>query len=156
MVLIYYWGKDQENRYYVDHYHSGFEIRSLYSIWKLTDNEDVYKALKLYYKFYLKNLFTDEKTPKMTPKSKYPINIHSCAEAILCTSMLIKDFPQGKEYLINSLKWTVENMQTKEGWFIYMIRDIKGLKWKIKIPYIRWGQAWMLRGFTCLFEPMKI
>lgn len=145
---IYYWGKDQENRLRIDHYHSGFEIRSLYSIWKLTNNLDVYKALRYYYKFYLKNLFTDMKILKMTPKRKYPVNIHSCAEAILCNSMLTKDFPEGKKYLVNSLKWIIENMQTKEGWFIYMIRNIKGIRWKIKIPYIRWGQAWMLRGLS--------
>jgi len=147
---ICYWGKDQHKNCHIDHYHSGFEIRSLYSIWKLTGNEDVHKALENYYGFYLKYLFTDTKIPKMTPKSTYPINIHSCAEAILCNSLLIKDFPEGEQYLVNSLKWTIENMQTKEGWFIYMIRHIKGLKWEVKIPYIRWGQAWMLRGLaTC-------
>lgn len=145
---IYYWGKDQESNRRIDHYHSGFEIRSLYSIWKLIDNHDVYETLKQYYRFYLENLFTDEKIPKMTPKNRYPIDIHGCAEAIMCNSLLAKDFPEGNEYLVNTLKWTIRNMQTKEGWFIYMIRDIKGLKWKVKIPYIRWGQAWMLRGLS--------
>lgn len=145
---IYYWGKDQENRYRIDHYHSGFEIRSLYSIWKLTANQNVYRALERYYKFYLKNLFIDTKIPKITPKNTYPINIHSCAEAILCTSTLIRDFPEGKEYLVNSLKWTIENMQTEKGWFVYIIRNLKGLKWKVKIPYIRWGQAWMLNALA--------
>jgi hypothetical protein len=33
---ICYWGKDQDNQCHIDHYHSGFEIRCLYSIWKCT------------------------------------------------------------------------------------------------------------------------
>ena len=78
----------------------------------------------------------------------YPINIHSCAEAILCNSMLRDTFSETCEYLRNTLNWTLHNMQHKEGWFIYMIIKIKGIKRKVKIPYIRWGQAWMLNALS--------
>lgn len=143
-----YWGKDQEKTCRIDHYHSGFEIRSLYSIWKLTSDEKVYQALSKYCSFYLKNLFEDKTIPKITPKDIYPINIHACAEAILCNSLLQDDFSEAREYLENSVRWIIKNMQTKEGWFIYQVKNIKGLKWKIKIPYIRWGQAWMLNALS--------
>jgi len=147
---IYYWGEKQNNYspHHVDHYHSGFEIRSLYSIWKLTNDKKIYDSISRYYKFYLDNFFENKTIPKFTPQNTYPINIHSCAEAILCNSLLQKDFPQGKKYLENSSKWIIENMQTKEGWFIYKIKNIKGLKFKIQIPYIRWGQAWMLNALS--------
>lgn len=145
---ICYWGKDQQRCCHIDHYHSGFEIRSLYSIWKLTANQEIYAALKRYYKFYLNRLFTNTKIPKLTPESIYPVNIHSCAEAILCTCMLIEEFPEGGNYLNSCLKWTIKNMQDRKGWFIYMIINIKGIKWRVKIPYMRWAQAWMLRGLS--------
>lgn len=145
---ICYWAKDQENRCRIDHYHSGFEIRSLYSIWKLTGDGAIYEALKRYYKFYLDNLFEDKTIPKITPKNTYPIDIHSCSEAILCNCLLCEEFPEGKEYLENSIKWVIENMQTRDGWFVYRIEKTGGLKRKVKIPYIRWGQAWMLRGLS--------
>jgi len=152
---ICYFGKNQEKKCHIDHYHSGFEIRNLYSIWKLTNEEKYYKATEKYYKFYLENLFKNKTIPKITPKDVYPINIHSCAEAILCNSLLKKDFPKGENYLKNSIRWTIKNMQTKKGWFIYQIKNIRGLKLKIKIPYIRWGQAWMLNALSLILLILK-
>jgi hypothetical protein len=85
----------------------------------------------------------------MTPKAFYPINIHSCAEAILCHSTLAPDFPEALDFLVKFVPWTLATMQHPEGWFIYMVRNIRGgLDWKLKIPYIRWGQAWMLRALA--------
>jgi len=46
-------------------------------------------------------------------------------------------------------------MQTKEGWFIYMILNIKGVRRKVKIPYIRWGQAWMMRALASLLSTLS-
>jgi len=145
---ICYWGRDQSDKCHIDHYHSGFEIRSLYSIWKLTREERIRKAVKQYYRFYLANLFENKTIPKLTPENKYPINIHACAEALLCNATLAPDFPEGREYLANATRWIVENMQDKTGYFYYMIRRSKGIERKVKIPYIRWGQAWMLKGLS--------
>ncbi len=146
---ICYWSKDQEDQCRIDHYHSGFEIRLLYSIWKSTSSHRVYKALKKYFKFYCERLFTSDKVPKMRPNEFYPINIHSCAEAILCHSTLAPDFPVAWDYIQKLVPWVLQNMQHSDGWFIYIIKNIKG--WglrKVNFPYIRWGQAWMLRALA--------
>ncbi len=144
-----YWGKDQEKECKIDHYHAGFEIRSLHSIWKSTGEKGIYEALRKCYRFYCENLFTSEGYPKMRPQSLYPINIHSCAEAILCHSTLAPDFPETLSYLGRCVPWILKTMQHPEGWFIYMVRKAKtGFDWKLKIPYIRWGQAWMLRALA--------
>ncbi len=143
-----YWGKDQDNQFHIDHYHSGFEIRCLHSVWKFTREERIYRAVDRYYRFYLTNFFEHKTIPKLTPENKYPINIHTCAEALLCTATLTPDFPSGREYLANTARWISENMQDSTGYFYYMIRNLKGIEWKTKIPYIRWGQAWMLKGLS--------
>lgn len=146
---ICYWGRDQNDKCRIDHYHSGFEIRSLYEIWKSTEDADVYNALKAYYNFYKNELFEKKIIPKMTPSSLYPINIHSCAEAILCHSTLAPDFPAAWNYLRSCVPWILRTMQKTDGSFIYMIKNIKGIiRWKVNIPYIRWGQAWMLRALA--------
>ncbi|MCD6172022.1 MAG: hypothetical protein J7J36_06410 [Thermoplasmata archaeon] len=145
---ICYWGRDQSDRCHIDHYHSGFEIRSLYSVWKLTGEERVHEAVEKYYRFYLTNLFKDKTIPKLTPQRTYPINIHACAEALICNATLAPDFPEAREYLNNATYWVIKNMQDKSGYFIYAIYNFKGIKWKVKIPYIRWGQAWMLKGLS--------
>ncbi|GAB6162903.1 hypothetical protein JCM12298_20630 [Desulfothermus naphthae] len=145
---ICYWGRDQSNECHIDHYHSGFEIRSLYSIWKLTGEERIRKSVEKYYRFYRINLFENKTIPKLTPQSTYPINIHACAEALICNATLALDLPEAKEYLKNTTYWIIKNMQDKTGYFFYMIYNLKGIKWKVKIPYIRWGQAWMLKGLS--------
>ena len=142
---ICYWGKDQDNQCHIDHYHSGFEIRCLYSIWKCTREKRIYRAVEWYYRFYLTNLFEDKTIPKLTPQNKYPINIHACAEALLCNASLALDFPSGREYLENTARWIIENMQDETGYFYYMVLKLKGIEWKVMIPYIRQGQAWMLK-----------
>jgi len=43
-------------------------------------------------------------------------------------------------------KWTIENMQDEIGYFYYQ-------KWPFltnKIPYMRWGQAWMMYALATL------
>jgi len=147
-----YWGRDQSDSCRIDHYHSGFEIRSLYGIWKSTTDAEIYRAVQAYYGFYKERLFQRGTIPKMTPTSLYPVDIHSCAEAILCHSTLAPDFPEGRDFLSRCVPWTIEKMQHHDGWFIYMIRDIGGrARYPLEIPYIRWGQAWMLRALAaCL------
>lgn len=146
---ICYWGNDQDDPCWIDHYHSGFKIRSLHAMWKMTNEEIYYKSLKNFYLYYLENLFLARTIPKASPNRLYPIDIHSCAEAILCNSTLAEDFPEANEYLNNCVPWILDNMQHPQGWFIYKIRKLfPRIYWKLKIPYIRWGQAWMLKALV--------
>jgi hypothetical protein len=149
---ICYWGRDQAEACTVDHYHSGFEVRCLYGLWKHTQEASIARALQAYYAFYGEHFFLDGRVPKMTPQRLYPVNIHSCAEAILCHSTLAPDFGQAWDYLAGCVPWIVDRMQHRRGWFIYMIRRLGGIvPWRVEIPYIRWGQAWMLRALAaCL------
>lgn len=153
---ICYWGKDQEPRCRMDHYHSGFEIRCLYGIWKCTTDPRVHQALRSYYAFYRERLFQDRTVPKMTPTRLYPVDIHSCAEAILCHSMLAPDFAEAWEYIERAVPWILRHMQHREGWFIYRISRLPGgIRYKVNIPYIRWGQAWMLRSLAFLLKRLE-
>jgi hypothetical protein len=153
-----YWGQCQD-RYNStaanDHYHIGFEIRSLYNIWKTTKKEEFKHAYKRYYYFYLENLileFGNYILPKNTKYDLYPIDIHSCAESLLLNATLAEDELKAYANLKRLAQWTITNMQMKDGWFIYMIRQIIGYRIKIKVPYVRWGQSWMLLALTECFK----
>jgi hypothetical protein len=154
---LYYWGKIQNHHSpdHIDHYHSGFEIRSLYHMWKWTGDPAYFKAVENYYGFYLENLIS--KSPegtllKMKADAIYPIDIHSCAEALLCNGTLAEDFKEARALLPELAAWILSNMQTKDGWFIYQIRDRGKRKQQIEIPYLRWGQAWMLRALASVYQ----
>ncbi|OPY70154.1 MAG: Glycosyl Hydrolase Family 88 [Syntrophorhabdus sp. PtaU1.Bin002] len=154
---IYYWGRLQ-NHYspnHIDHYHSGFEIRALYGIWKWTHDTKYKQAVKKYYNFYRSNLLANANgliVPKMTPGSIYPVNIHSCAEAILCNATLAEEFAEARQLLPALCKWVISRMQSDDGSFIFMVRKKKKGEQFIKIPYIRWGQAWMMLALSIVMS----
>ena len=51
----------------------------------------------------------------------------------------------GLELIEKVLEWTIDNMQDKKkGYFYFQLNR----KIKSKIPYIRWGQAWMMYGMS--------
>lgn len=152
-----YNGPPEKPGNHIDNYHTGFVLRMLFSIWKLTGREDVYNTLSKCYRHYINNFFEDRTIPKLMPDRKYRIDIHSCAESIHCLSELADEFPEGMSLAENILNWTIQNLQDKTGYFYYGILKSRftGIPFKSKIPYIRWGQAWMLRAMTSYLMAVK-
>ncbi|MDD3050185.1 MAG: glycosyltransferase [Candidatus Cloacimonetes bacterium] len=143
---IFYWGLKQicQNHGHLDSYHSGFEIRMLYSIYKLTQVPEIKTSYERYLKFYIKTYIREDGlvyqfNPKRNPNK---VNIHGVAEAILMLSELSDEYPELISIIEKITRWTVDEFQVTEGWFGYMIINDK----KIMIPYLRWAQAWMLRA----------
>jgi hypothetical protein len=150
---IFYYGRAQDyiNPKRVDHYHSGFEMRCLHSIWQTTGDELYQNALKKYFSFYKGNLVksdADGTFPHMYPGVKYPINIHSCAEAILLNATLAQDYDCARDILDQIVMPILEQMVTRKGWFKYMIRKVGPFEVHTSIPYMRWGQAWMFLALS--------
>jgi hypothetical protein len=150
---LYYWGKVQNHfaPNHIDHYHSGFEIRALHGIGRRTKDVRYLSAYKKYYSFYRDHLFMEVEgltLPKMTPRRLYPINIHACAEAILCNATLTRELERARHILPALCLWVIKKMQTESGWFIYTIQGSAEKERPIAIPYIRWGQAWMLLALS--------
>lgn len=145
-----YNGPPEKPRDFVDNYHTGFVLRMLHSIWKLTHRKEVFEAMDLCYQHYITNFFEDKQIPKLLPNRKYRIDIHSCAEAINCISVLSETYPEHFALARNVLNWTIKNLQDPEGYFYYGILKsrITGRPFVSKIPYLRWGQAWMLRALS--------
>jgi hypothetical protein len=150
---ICYWGRIQ-NSYspdHLDHYHSGFEIRMLDSIWRITGDKRFQESFESYSRFYLHNFFESDNSKfiaKNNPENLYPIDIHACAEAILCLSRLANYNEQARDMLPGVCQWIINNMQTTKGWYRYIIIKRKFREHAVNIPYIRWGQAWMLLALS--------
>ena len=149
-----YDGPPEKLRNFKDNYHTGYILLRLYSIWKLTNNEKYFSSLKKCYTHYIHNFFEFKKIPKFTPERKYRIDIHSSAASILCLSELSEVFPEGLGIAKNVAEWTIDTLQNKDGYFYYGIfkNRITGKPFVSKIPFMRWGQAWMLRGLSVLLQ----
>jgi hypothetical protein len=157
---IFYWGNIQSRNSpnHIDHYHSGFEIRALLGIWNNTDDLRYCLAADRYYRFYRNHLLqptTDGlQMPKMNPEEIYPINIHSCAESILCNLTAAQIHNKAYDMAVELTIWTIRNMQNKDGSFAYKIDKNRKFH-RIDIPYLRWGQAWMINALGQLSLSIK-
>ena len=63
---------------------------------------------------------------------------------ILLIFLKLNQFKNHEELLERTLKWTINNMQSKKGYFYYQYR--KGLS--SKISYMRWSNAFMFNAMA--------
>ena len=129
-------------------FHQGYLLESIYEIGQLLSiNDPLWKeALRKGLAFYRQQqFFPDGQAVWRLPKV-YPVDIHNQSQGIITFSKLAE---YGKEYgtfAETIAKWTIKNMQGKDGHFYYRL----GKYHKNKIPYMRWSQAWMFLALTTL------
>jgi uncharacterized protein YyaL (SSP411 family) len=131
-------------------FHQGFIIDALCDFIKYTKLEDnkYLNSLKKAVSFYKQNQFFRDGRAKWRMPYHYPIDIHHQAQGIITFSK-IYSFNKEDIYLDFSKKianWTIKNMQDDKGYFYFQ-------KWPFftnKIPYMRWGQAWMMLALSSL------
>jgi hypothetical protein len=73
----------------------------------------------------------------------YPIDIHSPAQLIITLAKLGK-FNEYKNLAEKVISWTIDNMQSDKGYFIYQINKY----FSSRISYMRWAQAWMFYALS--------
>ncbi|HET55576.1 MAG TPA: hypothetical protein ENN33_10225 [Ignavibacteria bacterium] len=134
-----------EERKQVD-FHQGFILESLHDIKNLIGytSNDWEKAIKKGLEFYKKKQFFENGQSLWRLPRFYPVDIHNQAQGIITFCKLNSYDPSLLSFAQKIAEWTIVNMQSKRGYFYY--RNFKN--YKNKIPYIRWGQAWMLLGLT--------
>lgn len=136
--VLPYFGPEEKKALKYDSYHSGYEIRMLYAISKLLEDDKIKGSVQQYFDFYTRHFLAGRRCLTKANK-RYPVDITAAAECLLLLS-------QTKEFLSNTnlyegiIHYIIDQLQSEHGWFIYRIQK-PGIK--IKIPYIRWGEAWM-------------
>jgi hypothetical protein len=128
---------------WVDNFHTGFNIESLQTIQDCLKLDDYAGVLDQVIEYYLDNMFDEAGLPKYYNDQLYPVDVHVLAESIIILRLLRQRGYQGnasRRLLIEkSLIDLLVQFQDVKGYFYYQ-KSSRG--WN-KIPYIRWGQAWM-------------
>jgi len=145
----YYSEVNGKERMQID-FHQGFILNDLYDYIKyMKPSEDKYmKALLKGAEFYKNEQFLPDGRAKWRWPRVYPIDIHNQAQGIITFSKLSEIKPEYLDFAKTIAQWTIENMQDETGYFYYQ-------KWPFfinKIPYMRWGQAWMMLALSSLLE----
>jgi len=134
-------------------FHQGFILDSIFSFIKYTKpSDDKYmKSLLKGAEFYKNEQFLPDGRCKYRWPKLYPIDIHNQAQGIITFSKLSEIKPEYLEFAKTIAKWTIKNMQDESGYFYYQ----KHRFYMNKIPYMRWGQAWMMLALASLVEAME-
>ena len=152
-----YWSNEQAKGLQQDTYHSGFEIRALNSIACLTGIKEFRQAADKYFRTWLRDFFSKDGVPCFSRAQTDVIEVHSCAEALLCAAKMFEAGNFSRELFLKHVKGVlsaVSKLWVKKapdkGYFASKRYNQLGFNIKVDIPYIRWGQAWMFLALSAV------
>ncbi len=128
---------------WIDNFHTGYNLECICDYMKFSRDISYSEIMNKGFKYYIETFFTSEGIPKYYSNSIYPIDIHAPAQLIVTLQKLGKLDAQ-RDLVDKVLSWTIDNMQSEQGFFRYQINKYV----TSKIPYMRWSQAWMFNSFS--------
>jgi rhamnogalacturonyl hydrolase YesR len=128
---------------WIDNFHTGFNLECMIDYGKYTGDHSFDTYIDTGMKYYLETFFDKEGRSAYYSNSLYPIDIHAPSQ-LFVTLHKAGLFKQNRELADRVLNWTVNNMQSKRGYFYYQKRKYI----TNKIPYMRWSQAWIFYGLS--------
>ena len=72
--------------------------------------------------------------------------MHAVATSILTLAELSHYRGCSIELALRALSWANKTMRSPKGWYYYQKKKF----WTVRIPYMRWTQAWMLDALVSL------
>ena len=135
---------------WIDNFHTGFNLCALDAIARYAETSEFDFHLRCGFEFYRNHFFTDNGIPKYFHDRIYPIDIHSVAQSII-TLVSLADLGDDNIGLAEKVfSWAVGNLWDDRGYFYYQKHS-----WcTSRVPYIRWGQAWMLLALVTFKKHM--
>lgn len=139
----WYYGVGEREKW-IDGFHTGYVLDCLDDFIQAAGCYEYLPQLEAGLAFYLNHFFLENGTPRYYADSTYPVDIHSASQAILTLLRFSDRCPAHRELATRVATWTVGHMQSPLGYFYYQIRP----QYIIRIPYMRWAQAWMQRALA--------
>ena len=138
---------DQVRNKWRDSFHTGFKLESLAIYQQMCDDTSFAENIEKGYKYWIENYFIPE-----TGLAKYydnstendTVDLHCVAQAIPTIHKLDKYDEYTTALMAKCLKWAIDNMQDKKGYF-YFQKTGRSVN---KTCYMRWPNAWMFYGMS--------
>jgi hypothetical protein len=136
---------------WIDSFHTGFILVSLKNIIRHLGANHWQSSLHRGYEFYRDRFFLADSTPKYYHDKLYPVDVHAAAQAVI-TFVEMKDLmPEASLKATRAVEWAIKQMQDPAGFFYFQRQRL----YTIKIPYMRWGQAWMLYALSLYYTEVR-
>jgi len=107
-------------------------------------------CLRRGYDFWTERFFLSHGWPKYFPDRLYPADAHSAASAIVALLELGGRIPGVLDLAEHIADWALRKLRDREGFFYHQKRRF----YRIRIPYMRWAEAWMMYALARLREAM--
>lgn len=132
-----------------DNYHTGIILDTLLQYTRASGSDEFMPAYHRGLEYYRDHLFEADGAPRFMNHRPWPRDIHGAAQGIITFSFAQGATGQGAETARRVLEWTLEHMwNPANGWFHYQKRRLA----TIRIPLLRWGQAWMAYALSVYLE----
>jgi hypothetical protein len=135
---------------WTDSFHTGYNLECIYEYQKYSNDYSFQANVRNGCQYYLKTFFTKDGIPKYYNNSVYPIDIHSSAQLVI-TLFRLGQLLDNINMVNRTLSWTFDHMQHKKGYFYYQRKR----NLTIKIPYMRWSQAWMFYALATYLSALS-
>jgi hypothetical protein len=150
-----YGGDDYQS--WADNFHTAFILCSLSRIIDSVSaafgpSDELENSLRRGYEFWRERFFLDNGWPKYYPDQLYPADVHSAASAIVTLVELRGRIPGTLLLAEQIAEWAIKNLGDEQGAFHYQRRRF----YTVRIPYMRWSEAWMTYALARLLEVRKI
>jgi hypothetical protein len=146
-----------DHQAWADNFHTAFVLTSLSRIIDaLTEPlavtsgllDQLNNSLQRGYEFWIERFFLGRGWPKYFPDRLFPADIHSAASAIIALVELRGRFSGTMILAQDIADWAIDNLRHPSGFFYYQRRRF----YKVRIPYMRWSEAWMQYALARLLE----
>ena len=141
----WYYGELPTQRW-IDNFHTGFNLVALSHYRRYMADSSLDEVLQRGYVFWDQHFFMPDGAPKYYHDRLYPMDIHCAAQGILTYLEFAENNEQALTKAQQIAAWTIRNMRSVRGYFYYQ----KHRWYTIRIPYMRWSQAWMFYALSTL------
>lgn len=135
---------ESRSQQWIDGFHTGYVLVSLHRLIELLGKSEWRENLDRGYEYYCERFFLADGTPGYYHDNLYPIDAHSAAQAVITFLEMSRIMPKAGELATRAVDWATRNMQDSAGHFYFQLNRF----YTIKIPYMRWSQAWMLYALS--------
>ena len=145
------WWYGEDPRYHwFDNFHTGYNLDSLRSYIKSTDDGEWSGQLRRGLEFFKRHFFEADGCPKYYHNRKFPVDSQCAAQAIDTLALFADEDAACLDLSLKVARWTIANMQHRDGHFYYRQYPVM----KAKTPMLHWGQATTFKGLAMLYEKL--
>jgi hypothetical protein len=126
-----------------DSFHTGYNLECLGDIIRYCKVHEYEYNLRKGIEYYFDNFFEENGWPKYYHNNRYPADINSVAQLII-TLQKLGLIEKHRDQVNKVIEWATNNLYNGQ-YFYYQKKKFA----TIKIPYMRWNQAWMFYALSC-------